>query len=306
MATEFDEEQELARMLAEKRRRRAEIDEGLAQANSAGSLNLGQRIGLGVSAGLTGQNFGELLDRAQRPHKERIQALKTEGSGIDDDLFKIYESRQQHKQKIKLSELERRQKLQDEMHMARFKNSLEGPTKRNDKVLDATTGLRKEFMALEPIKDFQKIDTAYSNIMKAAKDPSAAGDLSLVFSYMKLLDPGSTVREGEFANAQNAAGIPERIRNAYNKSLSGEFLGAEQRADFVNQAQRLYETSSSNLDSYKNQYTELANRYGVDPAGVTSIPSLANQGLSSEQRKQQKLQRLQALEEKLKAAGQQK
>jgi len=35
---------------------------------------------------------------------------------------------------------------------------------------------------------------------------------------MKILDPGSVVREGEFATAQNSAGIPERIRAKYNRN----------------------------------------------------------------------------------------
>jgi hypothetical protein len=36
---------------------------------------------------------------------------------------------------------------------------------------------------------------------------------------MKMLDPTSVVREGEFATAQNAASIPIKIVNMYNKAL---------------------------------------------------------------------------------------
>ena len=38
--------------------------------------------------------------------------------------------------------------------------------------------------------------------------PDAAGDMALIFSYMKMLDPNSTVREGEYATAQDAGSIP--------------------------------------------------------------------------------------------------
>jgi len=39
-----------------------------------------------------------------------------------------------------------------------------------------------------------------------------------------MLDPGSVVRESEFATAQNAAGVPDQVRNMYNKVLSGTRL----------------------------------------------------------------------------------
>ncbi len=95
-------------------------------------------------------------------------------------------------------------------------------------------------------KDFEKasgpyvgINIAYQKVMAAAKEPSAAGDLALIFNYMKILDPASVVRETEFANAQNAAGVPDQIRNEYNRIKSGQRLNPEQRADFINQAKNI-------------------------------------------------------------------
>ena len=87
-------------------------------------------------------------------------------------------------------------------------------------------------------KEFVKVRDAYGRILST--DASAAGDLALIFNYMKILDPGSVVREGEFATAQNSAGVPTRIRAQYNKIISGEKLAPETRADFLQQAQNLY------------------------------------------------------------------
>ena len=81
------------------------------------------------------------------------------------------------------------------------------------------------------IKPFQLQRDAFGRIQASASDPSPAGDLALIFNFMKVLDPGSTVREGEFATAQNSAGVPERIRNTANRVLRGERLGTAQRAD---------------------------------------------------------------------------
>lgn len=95
--------------------------------------------------------------------------------------------------------------------------------------------LRKEYEAL--ISDVIKVESAYRRI--EAVDDSAAGDLAMIFNFMKMLDPGSVVRESEFATAQNSAGVPDRIRNTYNRALEGTRLAPDQRVDFKAQAEQL-------------------------------------------------------------------
>lgn len=110
-------------------------------------------------------------------------------------------------------------------------------------------------------KDYRDVRDAYSRIQVSAKDPSAAGDLALIFNYMKMLDPGSTVREGEFANAQNAGGIPDRIYNTYNKALNGERLNPSQRADFMNRAKGLYSKAEFQKKKTQAEYRRVAGSY---------------------------------------------
>ena len=88
--------------------------------------------------------------------------------------------------------------------------------------------LRGEF--INQNKVFMDVRDAWSRLNSSNDD--AAGDLSLIFNYMKMLDPGSTVREGEFATAQNATGIPERVLNSYNNALKGTRLSSGQRDQF--------------------------------------------------------------------------
>jgi hypothetical protein len=99
--------------------------------------------------------------------------------------------------------------------------------------------LRTEFNPFK--KQFQEAQTAQDKVVKSLARQTAAGDVSAVFAYMKVLDPGSVVREGEQATARNAAGVPERIRNAYNRTLTGESLTPEQRQDFLETSQSLFE-----------------------------------------------------------------
>jgi len=117
-------------------------------------------------------------------------------------------------------------------------------------------------------KEYVTIRNAYNKIVGAAKSASAAGDIGLVYGFMKLQDPGSTVREGEFATAQNAGGIPERVRAMYNKAVNGERLDPSVRKDFVAQAEKIHEQYNADYLKTKDMYTGIAQRGGMDPRNV--------------------------------------
>lgn len=112
-------------------------------------------------------------------------------------------------------------------------------------------------------KDYYSQREAYNRIVSSASDPSPAGDLALIFNYMKVLDPGSTVREGEFANAQNSGSLPENVRAKYNKIINGERLTKVQRDDFVKRASTLFNGAKKQQDSVVNEFKNRAKQYGV-------------------------------------------
>jgi hypothetical protein len=124
---------------------------------------------------------------------------------------------------------------------------------------------------------FRVQEGSFRSLLTAAKQPSAAGDLSIIFSYMKLLDPPSSVREGEQATAQNAAGIPAQVRNWYNRVMTGERLAPEQRNDFVKQAFGIYTSASEGQKRVTADYLKRATMLGVPPELVIrqSDPTLA-------------------------------
>lgn len=133
----------------------------------------------------------------------------------------------------------------------------------NPKKIEAETALWNNYRSAPVTK---ATDQTYTNVMKivnTAKEASAAGDISMLIAFMKAIDPGSTVREGEFATAQNAAGVGDRAKNIYNNLLRGTRLNPEQRADFVNQA---YELMNAQLSSQRNvdeRFTKFATEKGL-------------------------------------------
>ncbi|BCL69807.1 hypothetical protein TUMSATVNIG1_17620 [Vibrio nigripulchritudo] len=139
---------------------------------------------------------------------------------------------------------------------------------------DTEQKLRKEFSGLPTIKDFSSINDSWDRVQASAHDPSAAGDLALVFNYMKMLDPGSVVREGEFATAQNAAGIDERVVGMYNRILSGERLTPVQRQDFVSRAGQMFNAQAGNYNDAVGQYRGLADQYSLSPDRIANTVEL--------------------------------
>lgn len=142
------------------------------------------------------------------------------------------------------------------------------PSDLDQKSWDRAKSIRGEFVAIPAVKSFSEQSQAFGRIVASADDPSPAGDLALIFNYMKILDPGSTVREGEFANAQNAGGVDDRVRSLFNQLYEGTRLTEGQRADFVNRAQRLYANAEQGYAKTEVFYRGIADRAGLKPEDV--------------------------------------
>lgn len=126
--------------------------------------------------------------------------------------------------------------------------------------------LRQQFLTHSD--EYIKVRDAFGRIKASSGDPSAAGDMSMIFSFMKMLDPGSVVREGEYATAQNAAGVPDRVRALFNRMLAGERLAPAQRADFLQQAERIYGEQTARFQQSRSEFARVARESGLDPRRV--------------------------------------
>lgn len=146
----------------------------------------------------------------------------------------------------------------------------EATTKTGERLTDQETKLRDKWLSNPQTKISQEVAVAAGKVRAIGNDPkpSAAGDLSMIFNYMKLLDPGSVVREGEFATAQNATGVPQRVQNLYNNLLRGERLNPNQRQDFVSRAEQLYNVHWERQKAFNDAFEELAIKSGLDPKNI--------------------------------------
>lgn len=139
-------------------------------------------------------------------------------------------------------------------------------------IFDRSHALNQEYAATDPVKTYQAVRNQYERLRSSAQQNNGAGDVSMIFAYMKMLDPTSVVREGEFATAEQTAGLPAAVVNLYNKLLNGERLTPAQRAAFVKSGEDFYKETAQNLSDLNTRFTPRAKGFGVDPTGIIQTP----------------------------------
>jgi hypothetical protein len=125
--------------------------------------------------------------------------------------------------------------------------------------------LRKEFTGEADVKAFNDVATSYQQVRSLALKPNAgpAEDMALTYSFMKMLDPGSVVREGEFAMVGRTAGLPDQIVMALQQVDKGKGLTPDLRRKLVGAAQTVYEARKDRYGALVQQYQGYARDMGL-------------------------------------------
>lgn len=143
------------------------------------------------------------------------------------------------------------------------------------KGFDNTLKLRGDFRS-EPIyKAHQEMQSAYAQIQQSLKLASPAGDLAGATKVMKLLDPGSVVRESELALAMAATGALDRLENYAKRVVTGQKLTPSQRQDFQTLADSLYAESVKSYNAKRSEYEGIAKRNNLNVPDVLGGESAA-------------------------------
>lgn len=132
--------------------------------------------------------------------------------------------------------------------------------------LEADTN--KMYRGEDPVKQYEGVKFGYEKLRSAATQDTGPADISMVFGFMKMLDPTSVVREGEAANIQNTSGVPDKVRIMYNQALSGVKLSPQQRAEILQTADAVYQEASTNLQDRNKYYQDYSTRSGINPGFV--------------------------------------
>ena len=117
------------------------------------------------------------------------------------------------------------------------------------------------FKTNELVKDFENAAAQISILSSALNANNWAWDLAWIFTFMKVLDPSSVVRESEFENAANTAWYanPKALYQKYvQHGWDGTWLTEAQRWDFKKLATELIK---SRADLYQVKYNDLLKAY---------------------------------------------
>ena len=118
--------------------------------------------------------------------------------------------------------------------------------------------------------DFRTRQEGFQTLLSSGFTPggvNASSDISLIFAFMKILDPSSVVRESEFALTEQKVDIREQVfgRN-WRKFVNerGEFLSPEIRRNHINTSLATYFDQMKLADSKIEKISSLALRNGVE------------------------------------------
>ena len=170
---------------------------------------------------------------------------------------------------------------------------------------DATDKLVSEFNGQKTIQSLSTAGSFFNAMTElgvGTKKYTPSDDIALVYSFMKTLDPTSTVGPTEYATASKAGGVPEAIRNTYNRLKDGEFLTDEQRRNFIDTARKNYLGIAKEAETVASRYRLMAKDRGI-PETLVVPSNMFEQAKGFETKAQaQDLQRFQSPEE-MRAAG---
>jgi len=142
------------------------------------------------------------------------------------------------------------------------------------KVFEQEEKLRKEFQARTKV--YGELGTTFSNIKASSEAKTGPGDIALITGFMKMLDPGSVVRETEFATARDTAGLYERLLNTSQKLQSGQLftLDSKQRQEYVNLAQQYLNAAQKKAAQDKRDLSAVVTNYKLNPENVFGIEAV--------------------------------
>ena len=149
-------------------------------------------------------------------------------------------------------------------------------------VLDMTGGqkgfenemtLKKTFAAEPVYKAYSEMQSAYGQITDSLKQASPAGDLAAATKFMKLLDPGSVVRESELGMAMAASGALDRATNYAQMRINGTKLTADQRKDFQQLSDQLFGTATTAYNQKRGEFEQMGSAYGIDANRALGAPA---------------------------------
>lgn len=146
--------------------------------------------------------------------------------------------------------------------------------------LKTADALRKEYNGQLKESGYMDLEQNYEKIKRAIDSGTPIGDVASATSIMKLLDPGSVVRESELEMAMKTTGLWNRMTNFSERTLKGTKLTPEQRIEFEQLAKEFYEVAKDTKVKIDRRYADIANQYGI-PIELLGVRTAGGKGMKT-------------------------
>jgi len=136
----------------------------------------------------------------------------------------------------------------------------------------AMAGLKLQSDIRQDFKGPKDTATAYQTMYNAATNPTQKGDTTMLYTFFKVLDPQSTVREGEIEMIKQSRSIPEKFKGMAQKLANGQTLLESERADLLNQAYQYVANQQKGVSETIDMYKDYAKSFGLNPDKAVPNP----------------------------------
>ena len=143
---------------------------------------------------------------------------------------------------------------------------------------DAARTQRDQATEMKMADDYRAQSKEFGQAMSAHKQLAAtlgeatsspAATLAAATKFMKILDPGSVVRESELGMALAASGVLDRAMNYVSTLQSGQKLTPTQAKDFKSISDKMFVAAQQVQQAIDADYKGKAKAYGLRPEMVT-------------------------------------
>lgn len=125
------------------------------------------------------------------------------------------------------------------------------------------TGAQKTL--LKPYQEFQKVNSAFRGVERfVSEKPSGPKDVALLYSFIKILDPGSVVREGEIQLTQRGMSLFEGLGLKAKRITDGQLLNDNFRREILNIGRQARDQAAQNYQEIARPFILNASSLGLN------------------------------------------
>jgi hypothetical protein len=231
---------------------------------------------------LTATTESERIEARREAEQARVDAQKV-AQGLAQSMFEFRKeqeaNRQQYQQERRDDEIRRQEERRGDANQ-RAAERVEERRERRDREDRERKQRDADSLRTEYNRRAEKIRAGASfaqNVLTALSDPAVANDAtkqtSLIFSFGKMLDPESVVRESEQQLIANSRGILETVKSFVPRMQYGVRLNARQLQSMRDIAQALNDASGAQIGALDQQYRDIATRRGLELRDIFPTPS---------------------------------